>query len=562
MRYSAAHTVCQAAMQRWQTDDTEGTIIMTIRTKLYLTASFIVLMLAVLLITTRYQFSRLADLQGQGFEHSAELMAFQDASQVGDAMYRTATSALLHRNPQRAKQDWLVAKQHGINRLAEIEKIADKPEEKMLFQQAKTAFDQVVTRYEEKELPLIIAGTTAGSDIKAFNNDIAPPIETIKTNINKLGDTIKAEVKADDDAYDVAQNSYNMLNMLVGAGGALLTLLFIWRLASGITEPVHRAVAFINRLADGDFSDSFTLADKGEMGEIAGSLNTMLDDLKPLLREVSTATNQIEEVARSLGSLGQQIAEGTEEVTNQTGSVATASEEMAATSSDIAEQCRLAANSSAGAATAAQAGREVVDSTVALMGKIADQVGASSRAVANLGMKSDQIGAIIITIEDIADQTNLLALNAAIEAARAGEMGRGFAVVADEVRALAERTTKATREIGEMIKAIQLDTKGAVTAMEAGVRDVEHGKDEADRSGQALAEILNRVKETAQLVTQIAHAAQQQTETTVEISRNIQAIINVARENQDEVSRSATATETLEAMAEQLRTLVNRFKLF
>lgn len=534
---------------------------MTIRAKLYLTAAFIILILTVLLITTRYQFSHLADLQGQGFDHSAELMTFQDASRVGDSLYRTATSALLHRDPQRAQTEWTAAKKHGLDRLAEIEKIADKPDEKALFLQAKAAFNQVVTRYEEKELPLILSGTTTGSDIKAFNSDIAAPIETIKTTITQLGDTIKSEIKADDSAYDAAQSRYNLINLLVGTGAALLTLLFIWRLAIGITGPVHTTVNFINRLADGDFSASCILADKGEMSEIASSLNTMLDDLKPLLREVSSASNHIEESARSLGQLGQQISVGTEEVTSQTGSVATASEEMAATSSDIAEQCRLAADSSAGAATAAQAGQEVVGSTVALMARIAEQVTESSHAVATLGQKSDQIGAIIVTIEDIADQTNLLALNAAIEAARAGEMGRGFAVVADEVRALAERTTKATREIGEMIKAIQLETKGAVATMEAGVRDVEHGKNEADRSGEALAEIMNRVEETARLVAQIAHAAQQQTETTVEISRNIQAIINVARDNQNEVSRSASATETLEAMAEQLRTLVNRFKL-
>ena len=112
-----------------------------------------------------------------------------------------------------------------------------------------------------------------------------------------------------------------------------------------------------------------------------------------------------------------------------------------------------------------------------------------------------------------------------------------------------------------MIKAIQLETKGAVYTMEAGVRDVENGKNEADRSGQALVEIMNRVEETALLVSQIANAAQQQTETTVEISRNIQAIINVARDNQREVSQSASATKTLEILAEQLRTLVSRFKL-
>ncbi|MBK7091914.1 MAG: hypothetical protein IPH59_09365 [bacterium] len=125
------------------------------------------------------------------------------------------------------------------------------------------------------------------------------------------------------------------------------------------------------------------------------------------------------------------------------------------------------------------------------MNKIASVVQDSAATIQALAKSSDQIGEIISVIDDIADQTNLLALNAAIEAARAGEQGRGFAVVADEVRKLAERTTKATKEITDMIKGIQSDTKGAVVSMEQGIHEVEGGRQLADKAGESLNAILD-----------------------------------------------------------------------
>jgi len=234
---------------------------------------------------------------------------------------------------------------------------------------------------------------------------------------------------------------------------------------------------------------------------------------------------------------------------------------MSATSGDIAQNCQMAAEGAHRASKSAQNGAEVVEKTVAVMGQIADKVQETAKTVESLGARSDQIGNIIGTIEDIADQTNLLALNAAIEAARAGEQGRGFAVVADEVRALAERTTRATREIGEMIKAIQNETKGAVAAMEQGVRQVESGTQEAAKSGAALRDILEQVNDVAMQVNQIATAAEEQTATTTEISSNMHQITDVVQETSRGAQESSAAAHRLASLASELKQAVSRFKI-
>jgi len=203
----------------------------------------------------------------------------------------------------------------------------------------------------------------------------------------------------------------------------------------------------------------------------------------------------------------------------------------------------------------------VVEETVAGMNKIAMVVSQSAEIVRELGNSSDQIGEIIQVIDDIADQTNLLALNAAIEAARAGEQGRGFAVVADEVRKLAERTTKATKEIADMIKKIQKDTGGAVESIEMGTKEVEKGKELANKAGDSLKSIIKGTTVVVDVVTQVAAASEEQSATSEQISKSIEGINNVTQESATGVQQIARASEDLNRLTNNLQTLISKFKL-
>ncbi|MDD2853027.1 MAG: methyl-accepting chemotaxis protein [Desulfuromonadaceae bacterium] len=294
---------------------------------------------------------------------------------------------------------------------------------------------------------------------------------------------------------------------------------------------------------------------------VMAAMKIMTNNLRTIINQLSTTSSQVAASATQLNSTAEQIATGAQKVVAQTTTVAIAGEEMSATSGDIAHNCLMAAEGAQRAAKSAQNGVEVVGRTVSVMEQIAERVQESAKTVGSLGARSEQIGNIIGTIEDIADQTNLLALNAAIEAARAGEQGRGFAVVADEVRALAERTTRATREIGEMIKAIQSETKGAVAAMEQGVQQVENGTMEAAKSGEALQDILQQINDVAMQVNQIATAAEEQTVTTGEISSNMMQITDVVHQTSQGAHESSTAAAQLHGNAGDLQRLVQQFTI-
>jgi methyl-accepting chemotaxis protein len=312
---------------------------------------------------------------------------------------------------------------------------------------------------------------------------------------------------------------------------------------------------------EGDLTKRLPIHGKNEVGELSEWFNTFIGKLHGIISQLSGTALQLASAATQLQSTSSGMQESVNQLSSQSTNLATAGEEMSATAGDIANNCHMAADGAQLAANTTQQGFDVVTQTVDGIRNRGEATKRNALLVESLGQRSDQIGAIVATIEDIADQTNLLALNAAIEAARAGEQGRGFAVVADEVRALAERTTRATKEISDMIRGIQQETRVAISSMEEGVRGTEEGASQAAQLENSLQTILAQVNAVTDQISQIATAAEEQTCTTREISNNVMSLNELAHQNNTGIGETGRAADNVSRQAEELQRLVGQFRL-
>jgi len=319
-------------------------------------------------------------------------------------------------------------------------------------------------------------------------------------------------------------------------------------------------LSVVSTAAEGDLTIKAEVT-ADALGSVADAFNLMITGLTSLVMQASNVSNELQRSTGDILHSAERMRLGAEQQALQILNAAEAVNAMSHTSQRMAENADAATRTSVKATQAAVKGGAAVTETIRGMQRIRASVQSTGKKIKGLGERSQEIGAIIEVINEIATQTNLLALNAAIEAARAGEQGRGFAVVADEVRKLAERAARATKDITGLIKGIQVETSEAVSVMEEGTREVEVGTKLADQAGAALREIEQIVKQTATLMTDITRAAADQVKSTESVVHTMGNISQLTQETTHGVQDTVATISGLADLTRRLSDAIGRFKI-
>lgn len=444
----------------------------------------------------------------------------------------------------------------------------------------------------KKSMPAVMTavqqgGTQAGID--EYNRKGKDDTVKLRDSLNSLTNITKEEAKAANEAATESGRISMMVMLITTIVCVLLLLAFSYKLINSIRGALNIMAHVCEKLSSGNFVVHTEPSQrKDELGDLQRALYDMTLKIGDLLKEVSKTTEQMAAASQQLNSssmesanaatsVAQSVADAAAvvvqqqtAVTNGTDSVASISQSVKSISQETEEVSQEADQ----AAKKAEAGNLVVEKSVNQIHSVEEKVRTTAQLVDELGARSQEIGAIVDTISDLAGQTNLLALNAAIEAARAGEQGRGFAVVAEEVRKLAEQSATAAQQIADLIGRIQDDTSKAVASMDSGRQAVVQGAESVEGLRQVFEEInglvINVAGKIESMSDSIQHVAGQSSEITnhmeqidtgaAKVADNMQSISAATEEQSASAQEIASASDSLARQAQDVQENLQKFK--
>ena len=381
-------------------------------------------------------------------------------------------------------------------------------------------------------------------------------LSDIERTRSALDEGIAAGQRSVADLYERSRLSI----LLTLAACIVLSILITLLISRAVVRPLEAVMAFAERVGEGDLSGTLDARGKDEIGRLGRTLNRMVAGLADLARTNRAATSDLNAAAAEIRASAQEQAASVEEQFAAVQETAATVDEITHSGAQIGKRAGEVIATAQSTAQTSRAGLRAVADTARAMDSIREQAEAVAGNIVALSEKTQAIGDIITTVNDISERTHLLALNAAIEAAAAGESGRSFAVVASEMKLLADQAKAATGQVRTILGEIQRGINTSVMLTEEAVKRAATGKARSDTTQRTIEEITARVEESVQTFQQIVASTNQQQLGIEQVMGALQNIRQASQQTAAGTREVEAASANLTELAQALMTLAERYR--